>query len=119
MHKQNIRYVELKHHIMTNWKKEHRDDSTHSSDAVFLTKFLSLVGVLNSVHHMHLKQNNKEREMKGKEELKLEGRGRTSNYLEVLSCNLLEGRQERYKQKSPTDSFWLRGEWNISYLVAK
>ena len=68
---------------------------------------------------MHLKQNNKEREMKGKEELKLEGRGRTSNYLEVLSCNLLEGRQERYKQKSPTDSFWLRGEWNISYLVAK
>lgn len=57
--------------------------------------------------------------MKGKGERELEGRGRTSSYLELLSCNLLERRQERYKQKSQTDSFWLWGEWNISYLVAK
>ncbi len=45
--------------------------------------------------------------MKGKGERELEGRGRTSSYLELLSCNLLERRQERYKQKSQTDSFWL------------
>lgn len=61
----------------------------------------------------------KKREMKGKGERELEGRGRTSSYLELLSCNLLERRQERYKQKSQTDSFWLWREWNISYLVAK
>ena len=37
----------------------------------------------------------------------MEGRGRTSRYLELLSCNLLEREQERYKQKPQTDSFWL------------
>lgn len=52
-------------------------------------------------------------------EREMEGTGRTSSYLERLSCNLLERRQARYKQKSQTDSFWLWGEWNISYLVAK
>lgn len=45
--------------------------------------------------------------MISKGERKMGGRGRTSNYLELLSCNLLERRQERYKQKSQTDSFWL------------
>lgn len=45
--------------------------------------------------------------MKGIGERELEGRGRTSSYLELLSCNLLERRQERYKQKSQTDGFWL------------
>lgn len=49
----------------------------------------------------------------------MEATGRTSSYLEWLSCNLLERRQARYKQKSQTDSFWLWGGWNISYLVAK
>lgn len=57
--------------------------------------------------------------MKGIGERELEGRGRTSSYLELLSCNLLERRQERYKQKSQTDGFWLWGEGNIRYLLAK
>lgn len=57
--------------------------------------------------------------MISKRERKMEGRARTSSYLELLSCNLLERRQERYKQKSQTDSLWLWGEWDISYLVAK
>lgn len=57
--------------------------------------------------------------MKGRGERELEGRGRTSSYLELLSCNLLERRQGRYKQKSQTDGFWLWGEGNIRYLLAK
>lgn len=62
----------------------------------------------------------------GKGEMKGTGRKRdggqrssSRSYLKLLSCNLLERRQERYKQKSQTDSFWLWGEWNISYLVSK
>lgn len=57
--------------------------------------------------------------MKGKQGRGMEGRGRASSYLELLSSNLLERRQERYKQTSQTDSFWLWGEWDISYLLAK
>lgn len=49
----------------------------------------------------------------------MEGSERTSSNLGLLSCNLLERRQERYKPKLQTDSFWLWGEWNISYLLAK
>lgn len=65
------------------------------------------------------KEEEADRKMKGIGERELEGRGRTSSYLELLSCNLLERRQERYKQKSQTDGFWLWGEGNIRYLLAK
>lgn len=72
------------------------------------------------MHYLWIAQNNKAKtEMKDVGEREMEGRGKASSYLELLSCNLLERRQERYKQKSQTDSFWLWGEWNISYLVAK
>lgn len=77
----------------------------------------------HSARHVQIKYRKKEeeadRKMKGIGERELEGRGRTSSYLELLSCNLLERRQERYKQKSQTDGFWLWGEGNIRYLLAK
>lgn len=101
---------------MTNWKKEHLDESTQSIPLISGVA----VQILHTMCRLNKKKKTKvQRKMKGEEERELEGRGRTSSYLELLSCNLLERRQERYKQKSQTDSFWLWAEWNISYLVAK
>lgn len=51
-----------------------------------------------------------DKKMKGIGERELEGRRRTSSYLELLSCNLLERRQERCRQRSQTDGSWLWGE---------
>lgn len=85
---------------MTNCKTEHLEDGIHFPLNFWLGSVLILdtKWILNEII--------KKREMKGKGR-ELEGRGRTSSYLELVSCNLLERRQERYKQKSQTDSFWL------------
>lgn len=104
--------------VSQNWMKTENQIKTWSQNN-FWDRLRCVSKHLNCAHHLQMKLNKEKRELKGKGEREMEGRGRTSSYLELLSCNLLERRQERYKQKSQTDSFWLWGEWNISYLVAK
>lgn len=86
-----------------------------------VTRFIvaHILPKLNHTTSILLKLMKETEKRRSRLEREIEGSERTSSYLGLLSCNLLERRQERYKPKLQTDSFWLWGEWNISYLLAK